>query len=462
MLQQILRDLYVDPEILAELDEQQKQNLFCRMREEQVRRWKTWTEKIDKEPPKPPEKNNKNKKTVNFLRGADGEPWVWVMGEHESDRSIEEILRDEAIEKARRMAEKEAEELRKQMEAKITMELIELTPKIEDLDEIEPKLSIEDDDMDIYCSVDELREKMSKPIKNINNYSICHYQSKNKLNNIMDRDVLQELSINKNKVAQRIALWEKRLTEERTCEIFKKMQKKQLEAAKEAEEAEKRQEQLWIEQERKAKQAEKEIREIARRAREEHRLSSSKLEIDTSYCNVTPGVPPGRLAVIEWFRIKELPRNAVMDSAKRIEPWFHGLITRRDAESLLMDQPDGSFIVRLSEKIWGYAISYKAREKCKHYLVNAAQNYCFLGTNQIEHKCLSDLIAHHRQFPLSGGEKLQTACPRKEERAIAELFGNEEDERIGFYRYRIDPIAGGTSGGEEMIEIIGGGECVKL
>ncbi|KRT84799.1 hypothetical protein AMK59_383, partial [Oryctes borbonicus] len=423
MLQQILRDLYVDPEILAELDEQQKQNLFCRMREEQVRRWKAWTERIGRDPPRLTRTNpNKNNRTVSFLKGIDGEPWVWVMGEHENDKSIDEILRDEAIEKARKMAEKEAEELRKQVEAKITMELIELTPKIEDLDEMTPKLSIEDDDTGIYCSVDELREKMSKPIKNINNYSICHYQSnKNKLNNIMDREVLQELSINKNKVAQRVALWEKRLTEERTCEIFKRMQKKQLEAAKEAEEAEQKQEQLWIEQEKKAKQAEKEIREIARRAREEHRLSSSKLEIDTSYCNVTPGVPPGRQAVIDWFRTKEVPRNAVMDPTKRIEPWFHGLITRRDAESLLMDQPDGSFLVRLSEKIWGYAISYRAKEKCKHYLVNATQNYCFLGSNQIEHKCLSDLIAHHRQFPLSGGEKLQNACPRKEELAIAEL-----------------------------------------
>lgn len=248
MLQQILRDLYVDPEILAELDDQQKQTLFCKMREEQVRRWKIWDEKISKESTPKRTRNNKTEKSVEFLKGCDGELWVWIMGEHEDDKSIEEILRDEAIEKARKMAEKETEKLRKQVEATITLELIDLAPKIEELD-ISPKLDFHagNDDGDIYCSVDELREKMNKPLKNINNYSICHYQSKNKIN-MMDVDVLQEISINRNKVAQRVALWEKKLTEEKTCEIFRRIQKKQMEIAKEAEEAEKKQELLWMEQ----------------------------------------------------------------------------------------------------------------------------------------------------------------------------------------------------------------------
>jgi len=41
------------------------------------------------------------------LNGRDGNVWVWVMGEHPSDLSIEQILENEAKERAKNLAEKE-------------------------------------------------------------------------------------------------------------------------------------------------------------------------------------------------------------------------------------------------------------------------------------------------------------------------------------------------------------------
>ena len=51
-------------------------------------------------------------KKIDFLIGSDGNPWVWVMGEHTKDSTIDQILEKEAHEHANKLAEEETESLR--------------------------------------------------------------------------------------------------------------------------------------------------------------------------------------------------------------------------------------------------------------------------------------------------------------------------------------------------------------
>lgn len=53
--------------------------------------------------------------------------------------------------------------------------------------------------------------------------------------------------------------------------------------------------------------------------------------------------------------------------------------------------------------MWGYTITYRATDRCKHYLVDTTDNtYQFFGHNQIAHQTLNELVRFHRMRPISG------------------------------------------------------------
>ena len=80
-----------------------------------------------------------------------------------------------------------------------------------------------------------------------------------------------------------------------------------------------------------------------------------------------------------------------------------GIISREDAETQLRDKWVGSFLVRLSDKIWGYVISYRYVDKSdgtsvrfKHFLVDAGTNgYRLFGAADFVHNSLNDLVEYH-------------------------------------------------------------------
>ncbi|NWJ02603.1 SH24A protein, partial [Crypturellus undulatus] len=103
-------------------------------------------------------------------------------------------------------------------------------------------------------------------------------------------------------------------------------------------------------------------------------------------------------SIIKWFKEEQFPLRAGYErTTDTIAPWFHGILTSKKAEDLLSKAMPGSFLVRVSEKMKGYVLSYQSVQGCKHFLIDASgDSYSFLGVDQLQHSTLADLVDYHK------------------------------------------------------------------
>ncbi|XP_045677536.1 SH2 domain-containing protein 4A isoform X2 [Phyllostomus hastatus] len=123
--------------------------------------------------------------------------------------------------------------------------------------------------------------------------------------------------------------------------------------------------------------------------------------------------------IIRWFKEEQLPLRAGYEKASdTIAPWFHGILSLKRANELLSTCVPGSFLIRVSERIRGYALSYLSQDGCKHFLIDAStDSYSFLGVDQLQHATLAELVEYHKEEPITslGKELLLYPCGQQDQ-----------------------------------------------
>ncbi|XP_029607857.1 SH2 domain-containing protein 7 isoform X2 [Salmo trutta] len=105
-----------------------------------------------------------------------------------------------------------------------------------------------------------------------------------------------------------------------------------------------------------------------------------------------------REMALKWF--EETQASLILHEGN-FPSWFEGFITRRDAEEMLRDKELGCFLIRLSDKAMGYILSYRGRDRCRHFVINQSKSGQFIVSGDTEeHETLGELIEHYKTSPI--------------------------------------------------------------
>ncbi|XP_041373643.1 myosin-IIIb-like [Gigantopelta aegis] len=127
------------------------------------------------------------------------------------------------------------------------------------------------------------------------------------------------------------------------------------------------------------------------------------------------GQPGTRQATAVWF--KETQTNHVIDEhSGKFASWFHGIITRRQSEELLKQKIVGCYLIRVSESRFGYTLSFKDVERCRHYMIDQLKNGKFIIKGEPKvHRNLHDIIEYHKKNPISNWDgRLTVPCGQEQ------------------------------------------------
>uniref|UniRef100_A0A3B3R3H1 SH2 domain containing 7 n=1 Tax=Paramormyrops kingsleyae TaxID=1676925 RepID=A0A3B3R3H1_9TELE len=144
--------------------------------------------------------------------------------------------------------------------------------------------------------------------------------------------------------------------------------------------------------------------------------------------NAATGEGAARERALRWFTETQAPFILQEGS---FPAWFQGCITRKDAEDRLRDKHLGCFLIRLSDKATGYILSYKGRDRCRHFVINQTKAGQFLVSGDTEqHNNLMDLIEYYRVSAIEPfGEFLTSSCCEVRCRDIYDVVQSNQKEK---------------------------------
>uniref|UniRef100_A0A4W5M839 Si:ch73-109i22.2 n=1 Tax=Hucho hucho TaxID=62062 RepID=A0A4W5M839_9TELE len=131
-----------------------------------------------------------------------------------------------------------------------------------------------------------------------------------------------------------------------------------------------------------------------------------------------PLSPSIRAHTLLWFERTQIPR--LRQPGHPLPRWLHGFATRREAEELLKDKQQGCFLIRLSESKIGFVLSYRGKDRCRHFIIEEEQGCrgaCYLiAGEESRHRSMQELVSYYTQNPVGlFNEILNTPCDESSE-----------------------------------------------